>query len=72
MAPKTCRAKDERNKECSVHLVGPKLNIYITKMYGTTNIKKVYFSKPYSQSWAGIQLPSLHPAIRGTTTVTVY
>jgi hypothetical protein len=30
---------DERNKEYSVHLVGPELNIYITKMYGTTNIK---------------------------------
>jgi hypothetical protein len=38
MAPETCRANDERNKEYSVHLVGPELNIYVTKMYGTTNI----------------------------------
>jgi hypothetical protein len=37
IAPETCRANDERNKEYSVHLVGPELNIYITKMYGTTN-----------------------------------
>jgi hypothetical protein len=35
--------KDERNKEYSVHLFGPELNIYITKMYGTTNIKKKNF-----------------------------
>jgi hypothetical protein len=33
------RANDERNKEYSVPLVGPELNIYITKTYGTTNIK---------------------------------
>jgi hypothetical protein len=26
--PETCRANDERNKEYSVHLVGPELNIY--------------------------------------------
>jgi hypothetical protein len=26
-------------KEYSVHLVGLELNIYVTKMYGTTNIK---------------------------------
>jgi hypothetical protein len=32
-------AKKERNKEHSVHLVGLELNIYVTKMYGTTNIK---------------------------------
>jgi hypothetical protein len=25
---RTCRANDERNKEYSVHLVGPELNIY--------------------------------------------
>jgi hypothetical protein len=34
---KWCGANDERNKEYSVHLVGPELNIYIyiyiTKMY---------------------------------------
>jgi hypothetical protein len=42
IAPETCRANDERNKECSVHLVGPELNIYVTKMYGTTNIKFNY------------------------------
>jgi hypothetical protein len=30
---------DERNEEYSVHLVGPELNIYITKMYGTTSTK---------------------------------
>jgi hypothetical protein len=34
-----CRANEERNEEYSVHLVGPELNIYITKMYATTNIK---------------------------------
>jgi hypothetical protein len=39
ITPETCRANDERNKEYSVHLVGPKLNIYVTKMNGTTNIK---------------------------------
>jgi hypothetical protein len=33
-------AHNERNKEYSVHLVGPELNIYITKMYGTRNIKQ--------------------------------
>jgi hypothetical protein len=27
MAPETCSANDERNKEYSVHLVGPELNI---------------------------------------------
>jgi hypothetical protein len=27
-------------KRNSVHLVGPELNICITKMYGTTNVKK--------------------------------
>jgi hypothetical protein len=27
IAPETCRANDERNKEYSVHLVGPELNI---------------------------------------------
>jgi hypothetical protein len=31
----------ERNKEYSVHLVGLELNTYVTKMYGTTNIKKI-------------------------------
>jgi hypothetical protein len=35
------RANDERNKEYSVHLVGPELNIYDTKTHGTTNIKKL-------------------------------
>jgi hypothetical protein len=39
IVPETCRANDERNKEYSVHLVGTELNIYITKMFGTTNIK---------------------------------
>jgi hypothetical protein len=39
IALETCRDNDERNKEYSVHLVGPELNIYITKMYGTTNIR---------------------------------
>jgi hypothetical protein len=29
----------ERNKGYSVYLVGLELNIYVTKMYGTTNIK---------------------------------
>jgi hypothetical protein len=38
-APETCRANAEKNKEYNVHLVGPELNIHITKMYGTTNIK---------------------------------
>jgi hypothetical protein len=28
IAPETCRAKDERNKEYSVHVAGPELNIY--------------------------------------------
>jgi hypothetical protein len=28
IAPETCTANDERNKEYSVHLVGPELNIY--------------------------------------------
>jgi hypothetical protein len=42
IAPETCRAKDEKNKEYGIHLVGLELNIYITKMYGNTNIK---FSK---------------------------
>jgi hypothetical protein len=32
------RANDERNKEYSVYLVGHELNIYVTKMYGNTNI----------------------------------
>jgi hypothetical protein len=32
-------ANDERNKEYSVHLVGPELKIYVIKMYGTANIK---------------------------------
>jgi hypothetical protein len=40
IALETCRANDERNKEYAVHLVGPELNIYITYMYGTTNIKQ--------------------------------
>jgi hypothetical protein len=39
ITPETCTANDERKKEYSVHLVGLELNIYITKMYGTTNIK---------------------------------
>jgi hypothetical protein len=39
IAHETCRANDEINEEYSIHLVGPELNIYITKMYGTTNIK---------------------------------
>jgi hypothetical protein len=34
-----CRAIDERTKEYSLHLVGPELNTYVTKMYRTTNIK---------------------------------
>jgi hypothetical protein len=38
-APETCGANNERNKKYSVHLVGPELNIYITKTYGTTNKK---------------------------------
>jgi hypothetical protein len=29
IAPETCRANDERNKEYTVHLFGPELNIYI-------------------------------------------
>jgi hypothetical protein len=29
------RANDERNKEYSVHLFGPELNRYVTKMYGS-------------------------------------
>jgi hypothetical protein len=41
-----CVYNDERNKEYSVHLVGPELNMYISKMYGTTNIK---FSAVYVQ-----------------------
>jgi hypothetical protein len=47
IAPEACRANDERNKEYSAHLVGPKLNMYITKMYGTTDIK---YSVPSSQT----------------------
>jgi hypothetical protein len=34
-----CTAKDETNKEYGVQIVGTELNIYITEMYGTTNIK---------------------------------
>jgi hypothetical protein len=33
-APETCRANDERNKECSVHLVGPELNIFLYILKG--------------------------------------
>jgi hypothetical protein len=36
ITPETCRAKDERNKEYSVHLVGPQLNIY-----GNVNSKSI-------------------------------
>jgi hypothetical protein len=32
----------QENKEYSVHLVGLELNMYVTKMYGTTNIKCTY------------------------------
>jgi hypothetical protein len=31
----------KRNKEYNVHLVGLELNIYVTKMYGTTIIKRM-------------------------------
>jgi hypothetical protein len=41
-----CVYNDERNKEYSVHLVGPELYMYISKTYGTTNIK---FSAVYVQ-----------------------
>jgi hypothetical protein len=30
IVPETCRANDERNKEYSVHIFGPELNIYNT------------------------------------------
>jgi hypothetical protein len=33
ITPETCRANDERNKEYSVHLVGPELNIYISSTF---------------------------------------
>jgi hypothetical protein len=33
IAPETCRANDERNKEYSVHLVGPELNILVYKTH---------------------------------------
>jgi hypothetical protein len=38
-SPETCRANGERNKQYSVHLVGPELYTCITKMYGTMNLK---------------------------------
>jgi hypothetical protein len=43
-APETCRANDERNNEYSIHLVGSELNIYVTKIYGITNIKNILHS----------------------------
>jgi hypothetical protein len=39
IAPETCTSNDKNNKEYSVQLAGPELNIHITEMYGTTNIK---------------------------------
>jgi hypothetical protein len=54
----TCRANDERNKEYSVHLVGPELNVYVTKMYGSTKIKFICTVGVMNQHYALIIIPS--------------
>jgi hypothetical protein len=39
IAPETCRAYNvKNNKQYEVHPIGLESNIYVTKMYGTTNI----------------------------------
>jgi hypothetical protein len=38
ITPETCRANDERNKEYSLHLFGPELNIYILCVLKHLNI----------------------------------
>jgi hypothetical protein len=53
IAPETCIANYEINKY-SVHLVGPELNIYVTEMYGTTNIK--FKSRSYQPIWCDISV----------------
>jgi hypothetical protein len=70
IAPETCRANDERNKEYSVHLVGPELNIYYqdvrnhkhhTELYHTGNtfsFHETFPEEPYAFSHNAVPGPA--------------
>jgi hypothetical protein len=68
IAPETCRANVVKKEiKNTVHLVGLELNMYVTKMYGTTNIKFIVyvgFSLSHANKSASLWLITLPESIQ--------